>query len=178
MFGVLLIIIILLAGNAHAQDQCPRITVEDLGSTRDMSSDGLLVRTYNRNINPTSPTIRIHDYNIVCLSNGVARDTYEFVSVVVNQTCSGLRCEMQDRAYLVQYDFQCVDDEWTETVFSAVSRTDSPSADLRTALRGDCSACTTQIADSDEETHCTGKLIVLAHFLPLKLMNINFIIPG
>lgn len=149
------IIVFLFAYYAQAQGGCAMITEEDL-------SGGLLVKTYNSNLNPENPIILVEEFSVVCLAAASKRDTYRYISIVVRQICLLSLCpeDQRDRSSLVQYDFECDStDKWSTKVFGDTNiRDDNPAADLETELRTNCSACWRLLPGIDSVTHCRRKL--------------------
>ena len=160
--STLIFLLMCVAHHVHAQKQCPMITARDLGSTTAPSTRGLIVATYNPAINPSSPTILIDDFAVVCLAAGIKRDTYRFTSVVVRQVCSGVWCnrDTEGQSVLVQYDFECSDsgNSWLSTAFGIDGREENPTATLDSKRKTNCSSCA-GIRSSDAITHCSGIVI-------------------
>lgn len=155
MYFLPCIVVLLFAYYAQAQTGCAMITQEDL-------SGGLLVKTYNSNLNPKNPIIVVEDFSVVCVAAASKRDTYRYISVVVRQICLQSLCpeDQRDRSSLVQYDFQCdSNDKWSTTVLGNNEiRDDNPTADLETDLRTNCSVCSRTFDGVDSVTHCRRKL--------------------
>lgn len=163
------VILLLFAYHAQAQSGCAMITEEDLST----EGGGLLVNTYNPNLNPKNPIIILEDFTVVCLAAASKRDTYRYVSVVVRQICLKSLCpdDQRNRSKLVQYDFQCdSNNEWSTVAFGGV-RDDNPTADLETELRTSCSACSKELPGSDAVTHCRRKLIVFREHVKIAALH-------
>ena len=162
--SILFAAVLYFFASARAQE-CSMITLEELGSTSTPSRDGLLAETYVDTEFPTPPRIRILNFHIVCLAGGRERNKYRYVSVVVRQTCDGTgrQCEErdEDEEFMAQYDLQCQGEppRWYFRILGSTehARTPHPIANLATKERRDCSACTTQLEDSDVVTHCIRK---------------------
>lgn len=159
------IIVLLVANYAQAQGECAMITKEDLLSADGPTGSGLLVRTYNTNLNPTNPFIQVEDFTAVCLAAASKRDTYRYVSIVVKQICKGTLCpgDQRDQSKLVQYDFECdSDNQWSTNVFGSTNvRNDNPAANLETQLRTNCSGCSRLVSGADLVTHCRRKWLIV-----------------
>ena len=127
--GYHFILLLALMAFADAQSQsCPRITINDLGSTTEFSTEGLV----SRGIVPPGNTVdsvpvRIRNFAIVCDAAGDRINTSSFVSVVVEFQCnsqSAITCltVCNDPSTIVtrQYQFQCIEQNgqpvWGTTV--------------------------------------------------------------
>ena len=77
---------------ADAQSQsCPRITINDLGSTTEFSMEGLVARgivPQSGGHSFSTVTVRIRNFAIVCDAAGDRINTSSFVSVVVEFQCN------------------------------------------------------------------------------------------
>ena len=112
--GYHFILLLALMAFADAQSQSyPRITVNDLGSTTEFSTEGLVARA----IVPPGDTIstvlvRIRNFAIVCDAAGDRINTSSFVSVVVEFQCNSQSAisslaVCDDPIVTRQYQFQC-----------------------------------------------------------------------
>ena len=169
--------ILLLALNqmsfADAQSQsCPRITVNDLGSTTEFSIEGLIARAI---VPPGghafSVPVRIRSFTTVCDAAGDRINTSSFISVVVEFQCnfqSGTSSltVYNDPSTIVtrQYQFQCIDSEqngqpvWATIVAGSnlFIQTLNPTANLSTPLADQCRRCIDDQQSNryDSTTHC------------------------
>ena len=105
---------------ADAQSQsCPRITINDLGSTTEFSTEGLIARGI---VDPpgddtvSSVPVRIRNLAIVCDAAGDRINTSSYVSVIVEFQCnfqsatSSLTvCNDSNAIVTRQYQFQCIE---------------------------------------------------------------------
>ena len=84
-----LILSLALLAFADAQSHtCPRITVNDLGSTTEFSTEGLVARGIVPPGNTVdSVLVRIKNFAIVCDASGDQINTSSFVSVVIEFQC-------------------------------------------------------------------------------------------
>jgi hypothetical protein len=172
----LLLIWLGLAGYrlASAQSQsCPLITIDDLGSTTEFSSNGLIAR----GIVPPGESglnvpVRIRNFTIVCDAAGDRINTSSFVSVVVEFHCNFASaqtslavCNDTDNVVTRQYQFQCIEQNgqptWDTTVSSSslFIQTLNPNATLSTPLNNQCRRCiddqqSTNRPSIDPTTHC------------------------
>ena len=114
--------ILLLALMAFADAQshsCPRITINDLGSTTEFSTEGLIARTIalqSGGQHFSTVPVRIRNFAIVCDAAGDRINTSSFVSVVVEFQCdfdnaiSSLTVCNDPRTIVTrQYQFQCIE---------------------------------------------------------------------
>lgn len=129
---------------------CPMLTLSDLGSNQTFSSMGLVSTLLLDN------QVQIIDFNIVCLSSGVLRDTYSTASVVISYMCEGGVCAERVPGVLTdQFVFLCNGDVWGNSVNLIMN----PSASLSTPLDTSCSECTADPEISDPVTLCISKLL-------------------
>ena len=157
------VVFLVFAYYTQAQEgMCEMITEDDLIGSSGELTPGLLLRTYTTNLNPTNPSIRLEDFTVVCLAAGPKRDTYRYVSIVVEQICRGSLCpdDHRDEIKLVQYDFECdpATNKWSIDVLGGTNdvRDDDPTADLDTELRTNCSLCARKNLGADSINHCRG----------------------
>ena len=149
---------------------CPLITIDDLGSTTEFSTQGLVAR----GIAPTgevavSVPVRIRNFTKVCDAAGDRINTSSFVSVVVEFQCdfqsSNLRlavCNDSNNIITRQYQFQCFEQNgqliWGTTVSGSnlFVQTLNPTANLATPLADQCRRCIDdqQSSRADPTTHC------------------------
>ena len=168
---IVLLVWLGLACLASAQSQsCPLITINDLGSTTEFSTDGLVAR----GIIPPGDTssqrifVRIVDFNIVCNASGDRIDTSSYVSVIVQLQCNSTNVHPSltdcngSTMITRQYQFQCIEDNgqpiWGAIVSGSTLhvQTLNPDATLSTPLAGQCRRCIDDIQSSraDPITHC------------------------
>ena len=168
---IVLLVWLGLACLASAQSQsCPLITINDLGSTTEFSTDGLVAR----GIIPPGDTssqrifVRIVDFNIVCNASGDRIDTSSYVSVIVQLQCNSTNVHPSltdcngSTMITRQYQFQCIEDNrrpiWGAIVSGSTLhvQTLNPDATLSTPLTNQCRRCIDDIQSSraDPITHC------------------------
>ena len=160
---------------ADAQSQsCPRITINDLGSTTEFSNEGLLARAIETTVSIVP--VRIRNFAIVCDAAGDRINTSSFVSVVVEFQCefqsatSSLTvCNDPNTIVTRQYQFQCIEQNgqpvWGTTVAGSnlFVQTLNPIATLSTPLVDTCRRCIDdqQSNRADPTTHCDRESIAL-----------------
>ena len=113
------ILLLALMSFADAQSQsCPRITINDLGSTTEFSNEGLVSRGLVSSGTPGFSTVpvRIRNFAIVCDAAGDRINTSSFVSVVVEFQCNSQStissltvCNDGNTIVTRQYQFQCIE---------------------------------------------------------------------
>ena len=155
---------------------CPLITSDDLGSTTEFSTSGLVSRAI---VPPgetaASVSVRIMNFTIVCDAAGDRINTSSFVSVVVEFQCDSTSVQptltVCDRSTIVtrQYQFQCIEDNingqpiWGTVVSgsNAFVQTLDPTATLSTPLIDTCRRCIDdqQSSRADPITHCDREFI-------------------
>ena len=163
---------------ANAQSMsCPLITIDDLGSTTEFSTDGLVARAI---VPPgeaaASVAVRIRNFTKVCDAAGDRINTSSFVSVVVELQCNSQSAEpsltvCNDPNTIVtrQYQFQCIEQNgqpvWGTTVAGSnlFVQTLNPTATLSTPLSNQCRRCIDdqQSSRADPTTHCDREFIFL-----------------
>ena len=179
MKGEYLLIIVLglaLLSLSNAQSQsCPLITIDDLGSTTEFSSNGLVARAIvpQGETTPSIP-VRVRNFAIVCDAAGDRRGTSSFVSVVVEFNCdftssSSSLSVCSDPSTIVnrQYQFQCTEQNGQPVWGALVSgsslfvQTLDPTATLSTPLADQCRRCIDdqQSSRADPTTHCDRESI-------------------
>ena len=158
---------------ADAQSQsCPRITINDLGSTTEFSTEGLIARGI---VDPpgddtvSSVPVRIRNLAIVCDAAGDRINTSSYVSVIVEFQCnfqsatSSLTvCNDSNAIVTRQYQFQCIEQNgqfiWATIVSGSnlFVQTLNPTATLSTPLADQCRRCIDdqQSSRADPTTHC------------------------
>ena len=181
--------ILLLALMAFADAQshsCPSITINDLGSSTEFSTEGLIARAIVPPGDGTvsSVPVRIRNFAIVCDAAGDQINTSSYVSVVVEFQCnfqsaiSSLTvCNDSNAIVTRQYQFQCIEQNgkfvWN-TIVSGSSmfiQTLNPTADLSTPLADQCRRCINdqQSSRADPITHCDREFSI-DHTLFLLIM--------
>ena len=136
---------------------CLPITVNDIGSTTEFSSDGLVAQSIvllgTRQLADTQIPVRIRNFTVVCDASGDRRNTSSFVSVVVEFECifssSDASWSSCDGSTIVirQYQFQCIEQNgqvvWDAIVSGSTThvQTLNPTATLSTPLDNQCRRC-------------------------------------
>ena len=149
------LIVVLAAGDASGQMDCPEIT------------EAALENVIENNIpsgNGSPPTVDVLSFHPVCLAYSQDRDRYRFVSVVVEYTCTG-HVNCPSGTAVEQFDSQCSGGTWRHSVVGDVdnTRTENPTADFSTTTREDCAFCfspaiaTSLSITTDNVTHCVGR---------------------
>ena len=176
----------------HCQaTSCPLITINDLGSTTDFSTDGLIARA----IVPPAEAVQsipviIRNFTIVCDASGDRINTSSFVSVVVELQCDSqssnpslVECD-GSTVDTRQYQFQCIEQNgqpvW-DTIVSGSNQfvqTLNPTATLSTPLANQCRRCIDDQQSSraglDPITHCDRESsidCILLNFFIIIIMN-------
>ena len=117
---------------------------------------------------PPRPLVQVLDYNIVCQTIGMQRDTFRSVSVVVNYTCDGISWAFCDGTPLLsQFEFECGSgNAWiagyggsTDGIFTQMS-----DGDLSTPPRTDCGVCISPLRRgfsliTNNSNHCGGNRV-------------------
>ena len=163
--------------NAQSTMSCPIITIDDLGSTTDFSTQGLAAR----GIVPPGEAgamvpVRITNFTKVCDAAGDRINTSSFVSVVVEFQCdfqssnpSLAVCSDSNNTVTRQYQFQCIEQNGQPAWGTIVSgsnlfvQTLNPTATLSTPLADQCRRCIDdqQSSRADPTTHCDREFIFL-----------------
>ena len=184
-FGQSLVILLGLAYFSNAQsNSCPPITINDLGSTTEFSSNGLVSRTLSLDTGEAGAIIpvRIRNFAIVCDASGDRINTSSYVSLVVEFHCnfqssatpSLAVCSDPSTIVTRQYQFQCVEDNgqpvWGALVAGSnlFVQTLNPTATLSTPLADQCRRCIDDQQSStnvDSNTHCNCEFISLINFI-------------
>ncbi len=165
--AILLVGALLLPLAAGQIGECPLLQPEELGRLDAPSREGLIPPTYTRGDLLDEPLIQILDYHIVCMSTGNSRDTYRYLSVIVNYTCALGDCE--NNRVVAQFDMSCIVTDgrpgWEMRAFNRPHprlRMVPADGNFSTVPRSDCQACLShEIAvdrnldiDIDNSTHC------------------------
>ena len=166
--------ILLLALMAFADAQshsCPRITINDLGSTTEFSTEDLIARAIvpSGGHGFSTVPVRIRNFTTVCDAAGDRINTSSFISVVVEFQCnfqSGTSsltvCNDPSTIVTRQYQFQCIEQNgqfiWATIVSGSnlFVQTLNPTATLSTPLADQCRRCIDdqQSSRADPTTHC------------------------
>ena len=106
------------------------------------------------------PRVRILEFAVVCLSTGLARNTFSSISVIVRYECEGTSCGSVEAVNRTdQFDFDCTTEGGIlpPTLEGDISiRTPDPNGTLQTALDEKCGRCYNG-PGVDPFTHCAGK---------------------
>lgn len=146
---------------------CPMLTGAELGNQEMLSIEGLVALALFGIEQPDDPMVRILDYQIVCESAGLFRNTASSVSVIVEFECQTVSCEGSNANTPVnrteQFQFDCSEIlpgriEY-QSFTSPFRRTREPNGSLDTALDDRCGLCIDPRAGlpADPNTHCVGK---------------------
>ena len=141
--------------SSNCQENCRNITADDLGNTTFLSTDGLLSMVTE------GQPFQLLRYNVVCLSSGSERDTYQFASVIVGYNCPGCT-EVPELEIIDQITLQCI----SANTWSIVRvRTFPLEANFSTPLETACQSCVDPDFDPGPlelynfATHCLGMLM-------------------
>ena len=116
---------------------------------------------------PSTPTIAVLDFQVLCLAYSEERNRSTFFSVLVHYTCVGNTNSPAGTA-VEQIESECKNGKWSNTVFGSTinTRRTNPTAVLVTPTREDCSACLSTTLASvlgssapDPNTHCLGESV-------------------
>ena len=127
-----------------------------------------LERILINSFNPDSeePAVRVFEFNIVCESPGLFRDTLSSVSAVVFFECSGPQeCGQTPTNLTQQVQSDCDATNTFSGVLSGNPLTTQPQATLNTPQDVNCSRCSegSSAVLADSATHCVGKFRFLSH---------------
>ena len=155
---------------------CLLITINDLGSTTEFSTDGLIAQ----NVAPKSEVVasipvRIRNFIKVCDAAGDRINTSSFVSVVVEFQCDfqsstpSLAICSDSNIVTRQYQFQCIEQNGQPVWASIVSGSDlfiqtlDRTANLSTSLADQCRRCVDdqQSSRADPTTHCDRESLAI-----------------
>ena len=158
---------------------CPLITINDLGSTTELSTVGLIAEAIvpPEEAGNSRVPVRIMDFSIVCDTSGDRINTSSYVSVVVQLRCisqssnpSLVECD-GSTVDTRQYQFQCIEQNGQPTWANFVDgnnlfvQTLDPTATLSTPLADQCRRCVddrqSMRAGLDPVTHCDREFIIL-----------------
>ena len=157
---------------------CPPITINDLGSTTEFSTQGLIAQ----GISPPGEAgamvpVRIRSFTKVCDAAGDRINTSSFVSVVVEFQCdfqsstpSLAVCSDSNNLVTRQYQFQCSEQNGQPVWGTLVSgsnlfvQTLNPTATQSTPLADQCRRCIDdqQSSRADSTTHCDRESLAIA----------------
>ena len=158
-----ILLLALMSDFSDAQSQsCPRITINDLGSTTEFSTEGLVARAiFSSETTVSTITVRIRNFATVCDAAGDRINTSSYVSVVVEFQCNSSLTVCNDPSTIVtrQYQFQCIEQTVWGTIVSGSNlfvQTLNPTATLSTPLADQCRRCIDdqQSSRADPTTHC------------------------
>ena len=162
---------------------CPLITINDLGSTTDFSTDGLVARAIvPQGDAAQSIPVRIRDFMVVCDASGDRINTSSYVSVVVELQCNSMSadptlavCNDPTNVVTRQYQFQCIGQNWNTIVSGSNQfvQTRDPTATLSTPLANQCRRCIDDLQSSraDPTTHCDRKSNIDCIYAPFHNSN-------
>ena len=167
---------------ANAQSvSCPLITINDLGSTTEFSTEGLVARgIVPPGESADSIPVRIRSFTKVCDAAGDQINTSSFVSMVVELQCdvqsaipSLAVCNDLNTIVTRQYQFQCIEQNrqpiWDTIVSGSNSfvQTLNPTANLSTPLADQCRRCIDdqQSSRADPTTHCDRESLAIITLL-------------
>ena len=194
-FGQSLVILLGLTYSSNAQSHsCPPITINDLGTTTEFTSGGLV----SRGLVPPNETntiipVRVRNFTIVCDAAGDRINTSSFVSVVVEFQCdfqsaiaSLAVCSDSSTIVTRQYQFQCIEQNrqpvWSTIVSGSnlFVQTLNPDATLSTPLADQCRRCIDdqQSSRADPTTHCDREssidhIIILLIIITMCLQHVQ-----
>ena len=154
---------------------CPLITINDLGSTTEFSTGGLIAWAIVPPSESSRVPVRIRDFTIVCDASGTRINTSSYVSVVVELQCdfpssnpSFAECD-GSTIDIRQYQFQCAEENGQSVWGNSVDgnnlfvQTDHPTATLSTPLANQCRRCIDDRQSMrpglDPVTHCDREFI-------------------
>ena len=165
-----LIVLLALAYSRRVKSQyCSPITIEALGNPSVLTKSGLLTELIflDRGSPPPEPLIRIIDYTVVCSSPGSQRNTYSYVSVVVEFQCKSLYHRDCDGETVLtwQFHFACVSHRgrtrWVR--HWEYFYIENPTANMTTPLDTQCRRCVDPRVNSpsyiDPLTHCECEFV-------------------
>ena len=166
---------------------CPLITIDDLGTTTEFSTKGLIARAI---VPPFLQAVqripvRIRDFTIVCDASGERINTSSYVSVIVELQCSSTSAHSSlancngNTMITRQYQFQCVDQNggsgWGTIVSGSNQfvQTLNPTATLSTPLANQCRRCIDdqQSSRADPITHCDCESSIDCIYAPFHNSN-------
>ena len=173
------LIVILTAGCVSGQTDCPEINEAAL--------EDVIMNNIPTGDNPVTPTVDVLRFHPVCLAHGQERDSYRYVSVVVEYTCTG-NTNCPSGTAVEQFESDCDAGTWSHLVsdIGRKVRTVNPTANFSTTTRENCAFCISpDIAAgfgivSDTVTHCVGKFVMSTPSLLTKniifLFRLSFIL--
>lgn len=154
---------------------CLSLATMDLGSTivttpNEQPDSGVVSNALDQpEIGP--PEVRILDFQVVCESAGLTRDTVSSVSAIVTFECTGQQCEGGGREPVnstEQFTFRCIefDDRiiYEPLLFPTFSiRRLDPVASFATVPDTQCGLCLDPANGMtvDDVTHCIGERLLL-----------------
>ena len=162
-----------LATHLVNAQNCPLITLEDLGSTTNFSQTGLISEAISTGgDNTPNIFVQIIQFNVVCDASGERKSTSNYVSVLVEYVCSGgvpAECDGMNRLTR-QFQLECNDQiMYSSTVFGTrtYAVTENPTVNFSTPLDNRCRACVDDEQDprASADTHCWCKYIVVFNYV-------------
>ena len=145
--------------------ECPPFTVDILGSTTNLSTEGLLANSIQPGGEvPMAIPVRVVNYKIVCDASGRMRDTSSYISVLVSFQCdSSSQSDCDGTTVLTrQYQYYCTPSTNEYGIFdSNFVQTFQPNATFQTQLDNNCIRCVDDVSNpsSDPVTHCDCKFM-------------------
>ncbi len=151
---------------------CTPITTADIGNITSLSTTGLVAKFLSdSNVNPTM--VRIIEYNVVCESLGLIRETVASTSFIVQYECLGSGCLGNDptivQTFLHQFQMHCnrgpPPSFSVPSIFSVFPEniiTVDPTGDLFTPASDGCGSCFVSFISTeyDSDTHCASMYII------------------
>lgn len=142
---------------ASKSQNCPRITMRDLGRIHP-SPNGLIPTRLAEDSGGFRPNIQLIGFHIVCEVTDGNVDRYRHVSLVAEYVNNGTNISSQ-------FEFSCEEeDDWDIRVNGSTENTITtpPDANFSTPLRRDCYMCLSpsrNSATTDPINHCAGMAI-------------------
>lgn len=133
-----------LVHTTSGQDDCPPLTLADLGSNVTSTTMGLISPALDG-----GPPVRIIDFNIVCLAQGTRRNTFSTASVLVQYS-------MDQPAETDLFFLTCRNGNWSST-----GAFFSPTATLSTPTNTSCFRCGFGEVTPEMVTFCHGKFTIV-----------------
>ena len=162
MYSAELLILLLVAasvGTGYSQDGCLTPTTNDLKS--------VITEIIQGGESASQPQITVSNFSIVCCAFAQQQDLLQYVSAVVEYTCTDSGNCPSGGTAVEQIESGCQSGSWSNTVLGSSEpteiRSQFPEATLSTTARDDCSYCLSpqlasdQGATTDTVTHCSGK---------------------
>lgn len=148
------------------QGDCDPVGVSDLGNPGELSTEGLIARSFGSGDGGIVPQlVRIIDFKIVCEVAGLTKGTIRGISVIATYDCMGLICSPSSVArFTSQFNFYCR--LWGLTlVIEGLGRNDNPTGTTETPLDITCGLCATYSryirTDYTNDSNCFRKFMTL-----------------